>query len=561
MERIVEETIYAKPHGGLEPYAALSDSRARKHRVALLRRVAGFLAQEGPRQILSGAAGPHNETTAQIAKQHADLQKSGDRAHQWQVESLSPCAAAGLSRREAAGLGINVGASLWSTAASREGGPYQRDARAGRKRFRDVPDIERDWTAASHVTARAGPDGRPVRVVYGPKRQICEHIAARRECSISTAYKYSSRVSSHPRKEDMCDYCDLLRRLRIRVLREAGAEADELEGRSVVRERFAALLPAVVAAFDLADIYDLAAREALAGIRQAAFKADWAAAKSPKATTLVARFDLSGALKVTDEVGTKAQYYHAASCSCLGVVCANPGAGSVVLLDPENRPRTARIAAWQVAEAAGILRERVKRPMKRLSLWRDTGKRFRALEFLRELLEGATTGQSAAWAYYRVAFEEIECNFFAEGHGKGERDAMFSKVKHAFAKYIATTDSRAAWKKKIERVARGATARFYAGEAPAGPRWRYCIPAISHAYRVGVKLEGGREVLLVEGKEAPAKVARIADGPEVAPKEPKVGRRDNAIAAAMRTKNAHRRRQGWARATAPEEAPRRRHDW
>ena len=439
-----------------------------------------------------------------------------------------------------------LGASLWSTATSRRGGPYRRAARSGRKRFREAPDVESDWAASSQVTARLGPDGRPVRAVYGPKRQICEHVAACRKCSISTAYKYSSGVSSRPRKEDMCDYCDLLRRLRDRALRGAGAEADDLEGCGVVRQRFAALPPSAVAASDVADIDDLAAHETLAGIRQAAFKAEWAAAKSPNSATLLVRFDFSGALKVTDEVGTKTQYYRPTSCSCLGVVCANPGAGSVALLDPENRPHTTRIAAWQVAEAVGILHERARKTARRLSLWCDTGKHFRAPEFLHELLEGATTGQSAAWAYYRVAFEEIECNFFAEGHGQGECDAMFSEVKHAFAKYIATTDSRDAWKQKIERVARGATACFYNGEAPTGPRWRYCIPAISHAYRVGVKLMGGREVLLVEGKEAPAKVARIADGPEVEQKGPKVGRRDSAIAAAMRTKNAHRRRQGWA---------------
>ena len=125
-----------------------------------------------------------------------------------------------------------------------------------------------------------------------------------------------------------------------------------------------------------------------------------------------------------------------------------------------------------MAEAVGILGERAKKPVRRLSRWRGTGKLFRALEFLRELLGGATSGQSAAWAYYRVAPDEIECNFFAEGRGKGECDAMFSKVEHAFAKDIAATDSRATWKQKIARVARGATACFYNGEAPAGPRWR-----------------------------------------------------------------------------------------
>ena len=52
--------------------------------------------------------------------------------------------------------------------------------------------------------------------------------------------------------------------------------------------------------------------------------------------------------------------------------------------------------------------------------------------------------------------------------------------------------------------------------------------------------------MLVEGKEAPARVTRIAGEPEVAPKGPKVGRRDSAIAAAMRKNNAHKRRQGRA---------------
>ena len=111
MEGIVEELLRAAPHGGQEPYSALSDGRSRIRRVALLRRVAGFLAQEDPRRILSDAAGPYNETTAQIAKQHAGPQVRGDRGHQWRVESLSFCAAAGLSRREAGGLGIDVGAS------------------------------------------------------------------------------------------------------------------------------------------------------------------------------------------------------------------------------------------------------------------------------------------------------------------------------------------------------------------------------------------------------------------------------------------------------------------
>ena len=70
----------------------------------------------------------------------------------------------------------------------------------------------------------------------------------------------------------------------------------------------------------------------------------------------------------------------------------------------------------------------------------------------------------------------------------------------------------------------------------------------------------GREVLPVGGKEAPARVTRIADEPEVAPKGPKVGRRDSAIAAAMRTRNAHRRRQGWALAGTAEKDPRKCHE-
>ena len=196
-----------------------------------------------------------------------------------------------------------MGANLGSTATSHKGGPYQREARSGRKRFREAPDIESDWAASSHVAARLGPDGRPVRAVYGPKRQVCEHVAARRKCSVSTAYKYSPGVSSRPRKEDMCDYCDLLRRLRARVLRGAGAEAGDLEGRGVVRQRFAALPPSAVAAPGAADVDDLAAHETSAGIQQAAFKAEWAAAKSPNSTTLLARFDFSGALKVTGDVG------------------------------------------------------------------------------------------------------------------------------------------------------------------------------------------------------------------------------------------------------------------
>ena len=108
----------------------------------------------------------------------------------------------------------------------------------------------------------------------------------------------------------------------------------------------------------------------------------------------------------------------------------------------------------------GILHERAKNPVRRLSRRRGTGKHFRALEFLRELLEGATTGQSAARAYYQVALDEIERNFFADGRGKGECDAMCPKVKHAFAKYLATTDSRATWRQEIGRVARDATAWF-----------------------------------------------------------------------------------------------------
>ena len=184
----------------------------------------------------------------------------GDRGHQWRAESLSLCAAAGLSRREAGGLGIDAGTSLWSTATSHRGGPYQREARSGRKRFREAPDIESDWAASSHVAARLGPGGRPVRAVYRPKRQVCEHIAACRKCSVSTAYQYSLGASSRPRKEDMCDYCDLLRRLRVRAPRGAGAEAGDLEGRGVARQGPAALPPSAVAASYLADIADLAAR-------------------------------------------------------------------------------------------------------------------------------------------------------------------------------------------------------------------------------------------------------------------------------------------------------------
>ena len=70
----------------------------------------------------------------------------------------------------------------------------------------------------------------------------------------------------------------------------------------------------------------------------------------------------------------------------------------------------------------------------------------------------------------------------------------------------------------------------------------------------------GREVLPVGGKEAPARVTRIADEPEVAPKGPKFGRWDSAIAAAMRTRNAHRRRQEWALAATAEKDARKRHE-
>ena len=61
--------------------------------------------------------------------------------------------------------------------------------------------------------------------------------------------------------------------------------------------------------------------------------------------------------------------------------------------------------------------------MKRPTLWCDARKHVRAPESLHELLEGAATGQSASSAPYWVAFEAIERNFLAEGHGKGERDA------------------------------------------------------------------------------------------------------------------------------------------
>ena len=138
----------------------------------------------------------------------------------------------------------------------------------------------------------------------------------------------------------------------------------------------------------------------------------------------------------------------------------------------------------------------------------------------------------AARAYFRVAFEEIEPNLPADGRAKWEREAMFWKAGRAFAEYIATTASRATWKKNMDRVPRGATVRCYASKAPAGRRWRYCSPAISRACWVGVKLMGCCEVLFAKRKEAHAKVARIANEPEVAPKEPKVGRRDTAIAAA-----------------------------
>ena len=123
MEGIVEELLRTARHGGQEPYSALSDGRSRIRRVALLRRVAGFLAQEDPRRILSDAAGPYNETTAQIAKQHAGTQVCGDRGHQWRVESLSFCAAAGLSRREAPGGKPVVNSHLAQRGPVSAGGP------------------------------------------------------------------------------------------------------------------------------------------------------------------------------------------------------------------------------------------------------------------------------------------------------------------------------------------------------------------------------------------------------------------------------------------------------
>ena len=110
----------------------------------------------------------------------------------------------------------------------------------------------------------------------------------------------------------MCDYCDLLRRLRARALHAAGGEAGDPGGRGVIRRRSAALPSHSVAASDSADIDDSAAREASAGIRQAPPKADWAAAECPKAATSVARFDVSGTLNATDGVGATAQNYHAA---------------------------------------------------------------------------------------------------------------------------------------------------------------------------------------------------------------------------------------------------------
>ena len=93
----------------------------------------------------------------------------------------------------------------------------------------------------------------------------------------------------------------------------------------------------------------------------------------------------------------------------------------MALLGSETRPRTARIAAWQAAEAVGLLHERANKLANRPPLWCDAAKHFRALEFLHALLGGATTGQTAARAYQRVAFEEIECILFAEGHGMGVR--------------------------------------------------------------------------------------------------------------------------------------------
>ena len=108
MDRNVEEVLWAKPHGGQESYSVISDSRSGKRRVALPRRVAGFLAQGGPRRIPSDAAEPRNETTAQIAKPRAGFQVCGDRSHQWEVKSLSICATAGRFRGEAGGLGIDV---------------------------------------------------------------------------------------------------------------------------------------------------------------------------------------------------------------------------------------------------------------------------------------------------------------------------------------------------------------------------------------------------------------------------------------------------------------------
>ena len=356
MGRIVEELLCAKPQGAQGSYPASSGRRNRIRRVALLRRVAGFLAQGGPRQIPPDAAGPHNETTAQIAKQHAGFQvcvATEAISGRWsRFRSAQPHASRG-GRLAAPGL-------TWGQSCGRQpprtkgacisgrpgrggkGFARRRIARAtGRLRAASPPGRGRTGGQPGRFTGRSGRSAStwppPASARYLRPTNIPPASAAtpgRRTCAI-TATSWGGWESACPEGR--------------------GPWPTISRGRGVARQRFAALPPSAPAASDLADIDDLAAREALASIRQAAFKAEWAAATSLKAATLVARFDFSGAQKVTGAVGPTAKYYRASSCNFLGLVCANPAAGYVALRGRGNRPRAAGIASWQVAGAVGIL--------------------------------------------------------------------------------------------------------------------------------------------------------------------------------------------------------------
>ena len=534
------------------PYAELQSTKSRKARVALLMDVARYLAGGDPTELISDAAGLDNVTTSAIARQFATNVHEGpsDANHAWRVQALSFISDAGASRSVALALGIDAGKDLWRTALGHVGGTYARNRGDGRPIHAKTTYLKGRWADCSHPTARVDACGEPVRVTYGPKRQLCAQLAKEAGCSVSTAKKASGSIVAARRREDICDYCDCLRRARIRALQTAGEEIDEFAGCSVTREKFKDARSANRLTGVSAMVCTLEQHESFAADRQNAFVADWALAANGGSQTLVLRADFSGKIKVTNVMGTSDEYYNALFCSALAAVCPDDDVGATLLLDPFNHPHTAWVAAMQVAQCIKEAVARRARPCADVIVWLDTGRHFRAMEFLQTLLVGATDGNSHLWGHLGLRFRSLRCRFFAEGHGKGECDTIFGLAKRAFANHIQRQDAHHVWAAKLEAHCGGARVSFFDERVHAAlaqyPREALALKDISCAYEFAVADRTGHEVLYVEGAEARLPIVGVGPAPQPHPAVRPL-KRDSQIVQTARRKLLKREAKGWGK--------------